>query len=94
MLRRRRWSSRRGADFKFTAGASRELRTPLSVIRAEADVARSSPHQAAEYRDAVTRIQGESGRLSHLVNDMLWLARFDSKPPPPGCELVDLVTLA
>ncbi len=25
---------------------------------------------------------------------MLWLARFDSRPPPPGDELVDLATLA
>src|SRR5580700_3965940 len=25
---------------------------------------------------------------------MLWLARFDSRPPPPGDEPVDLVTLA
>ena len=25
---------------------------------------------------------------------MLWLARFDSKPPPPGSEPVDLATLA
>ena len=25
---------------------------------------------------------------------MLWLARFDSKPPPPGDEPVDLATLA
>jgi signal transduction histidine kinase len=25
---------------------------------------------------------------------MLWLARFDSRPPPPGSEPVDLATLA
>ena len=35
-----------------------------------------------------------SGRLRQLVDDMLWLARFDSRPPPPGDEPVDLVTLA
>ena len=29
-----------------------------------------------------------------LVDDMLWLARFDSKPPSPSSEPVDLVTLA
>ena len=49
------------------------------MIRAEADVALSSPREAAEYRDALTRIQGESPRLRQLVDDMLWLARFD--PP-------------
>jgi signal transduction histidine kinase len=84
----------RRRQLEFTADASHELRTPLSVIRAEADVALSSPREAAEYRDALTRIQGESTRLRRLVDDMLWLARFDSRPPPPGDEPVDLVTLA
>jgi signal transduction histidine kinase len=84
----------RRRQLEFTADASHELRTPLSVIRAEADVALSSPREAAEYRDALTRIQGESVRLRRLVDDMLWLARFDSRPPPPGDEPIDLVTLA
>jgi len=84
----------RRRQLEFTADASHELRTPLSVIRAEADVALSSPREPAEYRDALTRIQDESRRLRQLVDDMLWLARFDSRPPPPGDEPVDLVTLA
>jgi signal transduction histidine kinase len=84
----------RRRQLEFTADASHELRTPLSVIRAETDVALSSPRDAAGYRDALVRIQGESARLRHLVDDMLWLARFDSRPPPPGDEPVDLATLA
>jgi signal transduction histidine kinase len=84
----------RRRQLEFTADASHELRTPLSVIRAEADVALSAPREAAEYRDALSRIQGESQRLRQLVDDMLWLARFDSRPPPPGEEPVDLTTLA
>jgi len=84
----------RRRQLEFTADASHELRTPLSVIRAEADVALSSPREAAGYRDALTRIQRESQRLRQLVEDMLWLARFDSNPPLPGNEPVDLATLA
>jgi two-component system OmpR family sensor kinase len=84
----------RRRQLEFTADASHELRTPLSVIRAEADVALSAPRSATEYRDALGRIQGESQRLRQLVDDMLWLARFDSRPPPPGSEPVDLATLA
>jgi len=84
----------RRRQLEFTADASHELRTPLSVIRAEADVALGSPREAAEYREALARIQDESKRLRQLVDDMLWLARFDSRPPPPGDEPVDLVTLA
>jgi signal transduction histidine kinase len=84
----------RRRQLEFTADASHELRTPLSVIRAEADVALSAPREAAQYRDSLRRIQGESQRLRQLVEDMLWLARFDSRPPPPGSEPVDLATLA
>jgi signal transduction histidine kinase len=84
----------RRRQLEFTADASHELRTPLSVIRAETDVALSTPRDAAGYRDAVVRIRGESARLRRLADDMLWLARFDSRPPPPGDELVDLATLA
>lgn len=84
----------RRRQVEFTADASHELRTPLSVIRAEADVALSTSRDPARYRDALTRIQGESERLRQLVDDMLWLARSDSRPPPPGDEPVDLATLA
>jgi signal transduction histidine kinase len=84
----------RRRQLEFTADASHELRTPLSVIRAEADVALSAPRSAIEYHEALGRIRGESQRLRQLVDDMLWLARFDSRPPQPGSEPVDLATLA
>jgi signal transduction histidine kinase len=84
----------RRRQLEFTADASHELRTPLSVISAEADIALGSPRKAAEYRDALVRIQGEGKRLRRLVEDMLWLARFDSQPPTPGNEPLDLTTIA
>ena len=84
----------RRRQLDFTADASHELRTPLSVLRAEVDVALTSERTAAEYRDSLTRVKSESERLRRLVDDLLWLARFDSRPPPPGNEPVDLGTLA
>jgi signal transduction histidine kinase len=85
----------RRRQLEFTADASHELRTPLSVIRAEVDVALSdSARSAADYRDSLVRVQSESERLRRLVDDLLWLARFDSRPPPPSDEPVDLGILA
>jgi signal transduction histidine kinase len=84
----------RRRQLEFTADASHELRTPLAVIRAEADLALSMSRDAAGYRDAIERIRGETRRMGQLVEDMLWLARFDSQPPAPSDELVDLSTLA
>jgi signal transduction histidine kinase len=84
----------RRRQLEFTADASHELRTPLSVISAETSVALSSPRKAAEYRAVLTRIEGETARLRKIVEDLLWLARFDSAPPQPGDEPLDLATIA
>jgi signal transduction histidine kinase len=84
----------RRRQLEFTADASHELRTPLSVIGAELGIALSTPRPASDYRAALARIDGESHRLRRIVEDLLWLARFDSQPPPPGAEPVDLCTIA
>lgn len=84
----------RRRQLEFTADASHELRTPLSVISAETSIALSSRRSAADYRDALIRIEGEGLRLSKIVDDLLWLARFDSAPPDPGKEPLDLATMA
>jgi signal transduction histidine kinase len=84
----------RRRQLEFTADASHELRTPLSVIRAETDLALARPQHAADYRDTLIRVRGESERLRHLVEDMLWLARFDSQPPRQDNGPVDVATVA
>ena len=84
----------RRRQLEFTADASHELRTPLSVISAEIGIALSAPRPAEDYRATLHRIERESQRLRSIVEDLLWLARFDSQPPPPGAEPVDLCTIA
>ena len=84
----------RRRQLEFTADASHELRTPLSVISAEIGIALSAPRPADDYRATLQRIERESQRLRRIVEDLLWLARFDSQPPPPGAEPVDLCTIA
>ncbi|MGC9962511.1 MAG: HAMP domain-containing sensor histidine kinase [Acidimicrobiales bacterium] len=90
----------RRRQLEFTADASHELRTPLSVIEAELALARNvTPHAQAD-SDVPTdsglldRIGHESARLQRIVEDLLWLARFDAEPAPPGDEPIDLATIA
>ena len=78
----------------FTADASHELRTPLAVIEAQASLATEGERDLEWYRHALRRIDGESKRMRRLVDDMLWLARFDAAASPPPGELVDLAVLA
>jgi signal transduction histidine kinase len=84
----------RRRQLEFTADASHELRTPLSVIEAEVSLALSDTRSAQDYRDTLTRVNHESQRLRDIVDDLLWLARFDSEPPPPGDEPVDVWAIA
>ena len=84
----------RRRQLEFTADASHELRTPLSVIEAEVSLALSETRQAEAYRDSLARVSHESARLRHIVEDLLWLSRFDSAPPAPKAEPVDLSSIA
>jgi len=63
---------------RFVADASHELRTPVAVIRGEADVTLAKERTAAEYKESLAIILDESRRLSRLVDDLLNLARADA----------------
>jgi len=84
----------RRRQLEFTADASHELRTPLSVIEAEVTLSLHGQRSDDDYRATLTRVSRESLRLRDIVEDLLWLARFDSEPPPPGDEPVDVAAIA
>ncbi len=64
---------------QFVADASHELRTPIAIIRGEADVTlRRAERTAQEYREALGVIHGESVRLSRIVDDLFLLTRVDA----------------
>ena len=81
-------------QMEFTADASHELRTPLSVIEAQTSLALAQPREVAWYHSAFQRVQGESARMRRLVEDLLWLARFDTTRDRTQAEHVDLAVLA
>jgi heavy metal sensor kinase len=63
---------------QFTADASHELRTPVSVMRTNAEITLRKPRSEAEYREALLRILDESEKVSRLIEQLLALARADS----------------
>lgn len=67
-----------GRERRFTSDASHELRAPLSVIRAEADLALRKERGPEEYRDALRVIAAEADALERLTRDLLAAARADS----------------
>ncbi len=75
---------------RFTADASHELRTPVSLARTTAELALGRPRTADEYRDALTVVLAQTERMTTLVGDLLVLARADAGVEEPDSSLVDL----
>jgi two-component system OmpR family sensor kinase len=64
---------------RFMADASHELRTPLSVMRTATGVTLEQKARSdGEYREALSIIDEQARRLTHIVEDMFMLARADS----------------
>jgi signal transduction histidine kinase len=62
----------------FTANAAHELRSPVALLRAEAEVALAFPRDAGYYRDTCERVLANSIQMSKLIDQLLALARADA----------------
>jgi len=90
-----RWAAQpisraRRQQLAFTANASHELRTPLAVVEVEVSLALTRDRTVDEYRAGLQRVSREMLELRRLVDDLLWLAVFESEPRARGSERVDL----
>lgn len=62
---------------RFTADASHELKTPLTVLRADIERAMQVQHASYEQLPALEEALAETTRMAHLVDSLLTLARAD-----------------
>lgn len=63
---------------QFSADLAHELRTPLNNLMGEAEVALSRARASDEYRQVLESSLEEYARLSHMIDNLLFLARVDS----------------
>jgi len=63
---------------RFTADAAHELRTPVTVLRGELEVALRRPRAAEAYEEALRRAHEAVVRLQELVEALLALTRVDA----------------
>jgi len=61
---------------RFIANAAHQLRTPLAGLKTHAELARRQP-SGSELKSLLDMIAGETQRTSHLVNQLLTLARAE-----------------
>jgi two-component system OmpR family sensor kinase len=68
---------------RFMADASHELRTPVAILRGEAEVALAQLERPpGEYREALEVLRAEAQRLARIVEDLFTLARADAGQLP------------
>ncbi len=88
MLSRLEDSFRRLSD--FSSDIAHELRTPISNLMTQTQVALSKARSAEEYREILYSNLEEYQRLATMIADMLFLAKADNGLIVPSREPVDL----
>lgn len=64
---------------RFSADLAHELRTPIAILRGEAEGALTKPRAAEQYREVIESSLEELQRLSSMIDNLLFLARAETK---------------
>ncbi|WP_031081401.1 histidine kinase dimerization/phospho-acceptor domain-containing protein, partial [Streptomyces sp. NRRL WC-3549] len=78
---------------RFVADAAHELRSPLTTLLASLEVALAYPERT-DWPAAATTAARQTRRLHALAEDLLLLARLDTRAPATSSETVDMTALA
>lgn len=77
---------------RFSADLAHEIRTPLTNLRGEAEVALGRARSAEEYRRVLESALEEYDRLTGMIDQLLFLARADEGAAALSCQRLDLAT--
>lgn len=73
----------------FSADIAHELRTPITNLTTQVQVALSKERDSAEYREIMYSNLEEYERMARMITDMLWLAQSDNGTLRPSFEKID-----
>jgi len=76
---------------RFSAEVAHELRTPLSAVRAESELALQPGRSAEELRAAHERVLAGTDRMAAVVDTLLAAARREHAGPPGSSDVAALV---
>lgn len=82
------------AETQFTADASHELRTPVSVIKSACEYGETYGETLEEQRETLAMIHRQADKMSQLIDQLLRITRLDQGTELARRERVDLAALA
>jgi len=74
----------------FSADIAHELRTPITNLMTQTQVALSQTRDIGEYQEILYSSMEEYERMAQMIGDMLFLAKADNARHPPNTETIDL----
>jgi heavy metal sensor kinase len=75
---------------RFTGDASHQLRTPLTAMLGQIEIALRRPRPADEYEQVLAVLHGQAMQLRQIIESLLFLARADAEAKSPQLERLDL----
>lgn len=79
---------------EYSSDLAHDIRTPLTNLLAEAQVALSQRRSVSEYRQVIESSVEEYQRLARMVDDMLFLARADGHQNTLAIEPIDAYAMS
>lgn len=77
---------------RFTGDAAHQLRTPLTVLRGEIEVALRRPRSAEEHAQSLSTLLQQTEALQRIVESLLFLAQIADEAAAPQLHTLDLQT--
>lgn len=81
------------AEKQFTADASHELRTPVSIIKGACEYAEAYDETEEERQETISMIHRQANRMSELISRLLSMTRLEQGTEPLRMEPVELGSL-
>jgi len=75
---------------RFAGDASHQLRTPLTAVLGQVEVALRQQRSPEEYQRVLQIVRRRAGEMRQMVELLLFLARMPARGEPPDTRIVDL----
>ena len=90
----RQLQSALAVNAEFVANVSHELRTPLTVIAGYLEtMLEHTDEMPPRWPRALNQMNQQAGRMQHLLNDLLLLAKLEATSPPTNTQPVAIAKL-